>query len=319
MRENHALFPRKTREICHRITLLPLVILGFARKSIMAPVVLKNISNQVDTVCSLFKVCGLFTKRTKKHMKQMRKFKIGAFTLIELLVVIAIIAILAGLLLPALAKAKQKAIKINCTNNLKQCGLAFRMWSDDNSHYPQGVPASLIGVVFPSGVTWPTSSGNANCSGTYMVFRAMSNELSTPKVAICPGDDRNARTNFTSDLDTTTEGNLGVSYFVGKDADETMPQMFLSGDRTIGSNSGATSYGYSQDTVNTGSSFGFGTNQTVGAATCVGWVTKGHQNQGNVGLADGSVQGYTCSGLQAALDHTADTSASPGPNFILFP
>jgi prepilin-type N-terminal cleavage/methylation domain-containing protein len=55
-----------------------------------------------------------------------------AFTLIELLVVIAIIAILAAMLLPALSAAKQKAQSIQCLNNLKQWGLAFTMYSQDN-------------------------------------------------------------------------------------------------------------------------------------------------------------------------------------------
>lgn len=251
-------------------------------------------------------------------MKQTRKTKFAAFTLIELLVVIAIIAILAGMLLPALAKAKQKAQRINCVNNLKQVGLAFRIWAgDNNDRYPLRVPNAEGGT--QSYVNAPRE--------TYRTYSVLSNELSTPKVVVCPSDERTARTNFamgTAGVPAPDfRNNLAISYFIGRDADEAQPQMLLAGDRNIGQGpSLPNQYGFSPTSPSVeGAQVSLGTNPPVNLQ----WTDKMHQKNGNIALSDGSVQQFTSAKLRDQCRQTGDNSAnagqalSQGGNVLLIP
>jgi len=190
-----------------------------------------------------------------------------------LLVVIAVLAILAAMLLPALAGAHDRARRIQCVNNLKQCGLAFRIWEGDNGDkYPMDVPMA-------KGGTKEFTTG----ADTFRHFQVMSNELSTPKILVCPADTRVAAINFVH------LKNQNVSYFVGLEANDANPQRFLDGDRNI-----------------TGESDPENGILKLVPGQRVSWTQDIHVNQGNLGLSDGSVQQYSNSGLREALKNSGD-------------
>jgi type II secretory pathway pseudopilin PulG len=276
-----------------------------------------------------------------------------AFTLLELLVVFATLAILAVTVFPAMARVRGASSRVACADNLKQIGVAFNTWKVSHSgNYPMNVFNSQGGPPSGSSSTLSTlralaSSGSSAAPYTYTTFGVMSNELSTPKILICPSDERSAHSNFvmhvtgfagaqfafpstpntTTDNDPAYFNNFKLSYFLGVTALDANPQMILAADRNLwGDHTGSTTQpawnGNGYGNINS-TQYWMGTNWTAGAQF-PGWSpTKMHQSRGNVLQTDGSVQQLNSSRLRLQISRNGDTTGtadtSAGPNTFLFP
>ena len=181
----------------------------------------------------------------------------AGLTLVEGVVVLAILAVAAGLYLSTLSRSYTRSSRVSCTGNLKQTGLAFRLWANDHQETFPFASSAVEG-----------SRPFVNSVQVFRHFQAMSNELVTPKILVCRADTpRHAAPDFTQ------LSNTNLSYFVGLDAHEDDPTQILSGDRNI-----------------TGGTWSGGFLRTLTPRSEAGWMAEIHQFSGNLGLADGSVQ-----------------------------
>jgi prepilin-type processing-associated H-X9-DG protein len=214
-----------------------------------------------------------------------RRFGRRGVSLPEVLVIGILVVLLASLLLPR-PNTNRKSERIRCVNNLKQVGISLRVFQDDL----QGRQRALSPLADP---------------GLYYAWiLTFSNELATPRVLIC-STDRRTRVEAASWADVVKPGarNRAVSYFAGPDATEDRPGNVLFGDRSIEARAPLPPFSYRSPRAILGD---LGTNAGAWERN-LGWTTDAmHRNQGNLAMADGSVQQADTRRFREILGNTGD-------------
>jgi prepilin-type N-terminal cleavage/methylation domain-containing protein/prepilin-type processing-associated H-X9-DG protein len=211
------------------------------------------------------KASALYLLTARLIPQCMQKTHQKAFSLIELLVVMGIIGILAALLFPAIAKAPSRAKQQVCSSNLQQLGVAFHAFAHDHGdRFPQSLPASEGGA----------SDFNARSpafSAVYLVnpwvFRALSNELGSPRVLKCPSGPQRQAAGFPQ-LSFSN-----ISYFAHLHA------VFLHSDSLLGGDNNLVIVRSTNGPISV----------LPGVVPAYEWSTDRHEGRGNALMGDGSV------------------------------
>lgn len=230
-------------------------------------------------------------KRSPKHKTQ-------AFTKVELLVLLVISGVLASLLALALGKAKERAQRIQCIDNLRQTSTGFRLFSADGS--PDYPFASLSkGTAVPAGLPRFDSKSPGEL---WKLFQSASMDLSSPRVLVCPADpgrisaDSFGTNGLSTEFAHTGQRLNALSYFASIDANEQYLENIHMGDRYLtrdpeAKTEATTTFLSGQNDVGYGST----------SLTELRWITTIHGGGGNAIFMDGSAYFLTSAKLRTAL------------------